>query len=215
MCFTIFAKHTFCHDYESLVLGSSSNEVTNKYLTSLYLRTGKTSIKQESPPAWTQEAYRPQEGARCWPPPAGPDPLPSADWPDPPPPAGPHPPLLADWPDPPLLAGPDPHPPLADWPDHPPPRRLDLSPPPHWLTDLTPPRLDLTPPPVDKLTKWNYLPVVLRTRAVITSYLPEQPVGRLGFGMPRWKRHEQFDCYQFRHISPQYFQSARLLCPQT
>ena len=39
--------------------------------------------QQESPPAWTQEAYRPQEGARCWPPPpllAGPDP-PQLDWP--------------------------------------------------------------------------------------------------------------------------------------
>ena len=72
--------------------------------------------------------------------------------------------------------------PPADWP---PPHQLDLTPPPvgsltwpppagwTWpprrLTDLTPPRLDLTPPPgVDRQTKWNYyLPVVLRTRAVI------------------------------------------------
>ena len=74
--------------------------------------------KQESPPAWTQEAYRPQEGARCWPPPpAGPDP----------------PPLSADWPDPP--------PRLTDLT---PPRQLALTPP--WLAgpDTPPPRCGQT-----------------------------------------------------------------------
>ena len=74
------------------------------------------------------------------PPPAGPDP-PGWTWPTPLPPAG------WTWPPP---AGPDP-----------PPCQLDL----------TPPRLDQDPPPpVNKLTKWNYyLPVVLRTRAVISK----------------------------------------------
>ena len=68
--------------------------------------------EQESPPAWTQEAYRPQEGTRCWPPLLT----------DPPPldlmPPPPHPPAGPDTPPPP--AGPDPPPPSADWPDPPP-----------------------------------------------------------------------------------------------
>ena len=69
--------------------------------------------------------------------------------------------------------------PPAGWTDLTPPGWTDLTPPPRWL-DLTPPagwtwppppRLDLTPPPgVDWQTKWNYyLPVVLRTRAVIMN----------------------------------------------
>ena len=116
-------------------------------------------FKQESPPAWMQEAYRPwcSEYSFCCPILTDPNhssPLP-ADWPDPPPP---------------------PHwlthltPPPAGWP---PCQLTDLTP--CQLTDLTPPPAGwpppggLTPPPlVDKLTKWNYyLPVVLRTRAVI------------------------------------------------
>ena len=83
------------------------------------------------------------------PPPAGPDPPPC--WLDltPPPPAGPDPPLAG--PDPPLPAGPDPPPACWTWP-----------PPISWTW---PP-----PPGVDWQTKWNYyLPVVLRTRAVISS----------------------------------------------
>ena len=93
---------------------------------------------QERPPAWTQETYRPQEGARCWPPPppAGPDPPPrrSLTWPPP----------IAHWPDPPPL---DLAPPISSltWP----PQLAGPDPPLHRLTDLTPPpcRLDLTPPP--------------------------------------------------------------------
>ena len=93
----------------------------------------------------------PQEGARCWPPrPAGPDPpLGWLTWPP-----------LAGWPDPPAPPG--------RLTDLTPPSQLDLTPP--SQLDLTPPRqlTDLIPPPVDKLTKWNYyLPVVLRTRAVM------------------------------------------------
>ena len=119
----------------------------------------KLIIRQESPPAWTQQAYRPQEGARCWTPPLTDSP-PSWTWP---PPAGwiwPPTPRL-DWPDPPrqldltpptrqldltppLAAGPDLTPLLAG-PD--PPRWLDLTPP--WLDWPDPPpwQLDLTPPP--------------------------------------------------------------------
>ena len=133
----------------------------------------KWSIKQESPPAWMQEAYHPQEVARCWPPPPLTDP----------PLAGLTPPGSWTWS--PLAAGPDPPPTSWTWPpwldltppcqlDLTPPRQLDLTPPaagpdpPPQQLDLTPPwQLDLTPPPpagphppppppVNKLTKWNY-----------------------------------------------------------
>ena len=132
------------------------------------------------------------------PPPAGPDPPlptdltpPLADWPDPPPGwTWPPPCRLTDLIPPANWTWP---PPSADWPD---PPQLDLTPPPIGSPDLIPPQLDLTPPqsadwpdpppgwtwppprqltwpdppPVDKLTKWNYyLPVVLRTRAVISE----------------------------------------------
>ena len=93
-------------------------------------------------------------------PPAGPDPPlpPSWTWPTPPrldlthpsPPAGPDPPLPPSW----------------TWPT--PPPRLDLThpSPPGWTWPAPPP-----PPGVDWQTKWNYyLPVVLRTRAVIICY---------------------------------------------
>ena len=74
------------------------------------------------------------------------------------------PPPLADWPDPPpvgWLTWPSPS---ADWPDPPPPI---------GSPDLTPG----DPPTMDKLTKWNYyLPVVLRTRAVIKAGI----IGRYG-----------------------------------
>ena len=90
----------------------------------------ETLIIQESPPAWTQEAYRPQEEARCWPPPTG------WTWPPPQldltPPAGPDPPDWIDlWPWSPQL----------DWP-------LTLTPPAGLTFDLTPPAgltFDLTP----------------------------------------------------------------------
>ena len=113
-------------------------------MSSLSRARGKNVSKQESPPAWTQEAYRPQEGARCCspPPPAGPDP----------------PPPLAHWPDPPPrqldLTRPPPigsltWPPPASW-TWPPLGSLTWPPPP-------PGRLDLTPPQV--WTKWkHYLP---------------------------------------------------------
>ena len=111
--------------------------------------------KQESPPAWTQEAYRPQEGARCWPPPpppAGPDPPPPPAGPDPPP-AGPDP-LRLDLTPPPPPTGPDPPPHRLDLTPPPPPPQLDLTPPgwtcpppPASWTWPPPPRLDLTPLP--------------------------------------------------------------------
>ena len=162
--------------------------------------------KQESPPAWTQEAYRPpcSEYSFCcptWVPPQQGTP-PSwpgrgGTWPGYPPARVP--PL---WPGYPLagyppgqgtprqgtpqpgspqqgtpLAGPGRVPPQLDltrvpppWPGYPP----------SWTWQGTPPAApwhsgkcckalwDMGTPPVNKLTKWNYyLPVVLRTRAVI------------------------------------------------
>ena len=100
--------------------------------------------KQESPPAWTQEAYHLQEGARCWPPP--------------PPPAGWtwHPPPRLDWP----LTWPPP-----SWTS--PPSWIDLWPWPPWL-DLTSPSLagltfDPDPPgwtwtPPDWIDLWPWPP---------------------------------------------------------
>ena len=107
----------------------------------------RTTFKQESPPAWTQEAYRPpcSKYFLCCailadPPPAGPDPplppqldlthpSPQLDL-TPPPPAGPDPPLPPGW----------------TWPT--PPPRLDLTPPPPPAgpDPPLPPRLDLTHP---------------------------------------------------------------------
>ena len=129
-----------------------------------------------------QEAYRPQEGVRCWPPPAdwppaGPDPPPSAHWPDTPP-GWTWPPRAGwTWPSPPSAHWPDPPPPSAHWPDRPlagpdPPGWTWHPPPPsaHWPD---PPPAGPDPPPgVDRQTKWNYyLPVVLRTRAVTSRIL--------------------------------------------
>ena len=102
-------------------------------------------LKQESPPAWTQEAYRPpcSKYSLCCP----------------------------NWVPPPR-------------PGSPPPARVSR-PPPGWTWQGTPPPscpmafwemlqsimgYGYPPPPVDKLTKWKYyLPVVLRTRAVIIA----------------------------------------------
>ena len=114
---------------------------------------------QESPPAWMQEAYCPQEGTRCWPP-SWTDPpprrqldlTPPTGWTWPPPQAGwtwpPHG-WIDLWPDPPgqldltpPLAGP---PPQLDWP-------LTWPPHPGWI-DLwpdTPPAGWTWPPPVDR-----------------------------------------------------------------
>ena len=112
-----------------------------------------------------QEAYRPQEGARCWPPPLT-DPPPRLDltppvslltWPPPPvgsltwppPAAGPDPPQQLDL-TPPSAAGPDP-PGSWTWP---PLAGLTPSPPGSWTW---PPLAGLTPPQV--WTKWkHYLP---------------------------------------------------------
>ena len=99
-------------------------------------------LEQESPPAWTQEAYRPQEGARCWTPP----------WLDLTPPGWTWPPPGLDL-TPPASAGPDP--PLLDL--TPPLGWLTVTltppPPPHRLTDLIPPPTGWTwPPPVSWLT---------------------------------------------------------------
>ena len=157
--------------------------------------------QQESPPAWTQEAYCPpcSEYSFCCPiladPPATDLTPPPGYWPDPPPLTDP-PPTHPGWTDPPLLAGqtwpPSPcwltHPPpptLAGltWPPPPagqtwPPPKLDRPDPPPCRLDRPdpdpppppPPRgwTDLTPPPLwtDKHLWKQYLPVVLRTRAV-------------------------------------------------
>ena len=111
--------------------------------------------KQESPPAWTQEAYRPpcSKHSLCCP-----------NW--------------VTWPGlPPTRVPPLPgYPPPGYPPARVPPLRLDLAghPPPPvaapWHSGKCCKALwDMgTPLGVDKLTKWNYyLPVVLRTRAVI------------------------------------------------
>ena len=96
-----------------------------------------TFSTQESPPAWRQEAYRPQEGARSWPPPP-------PGWID----LWPWHPLPGTWIDlwpwhPPSWIDLWPWPPSSwTWPPPPAPRWIDLWP---W-----PPRLDwpliLTPP---------------------------------------------------------------------
>ena len=107
--------------------------------------------EQESPPAWTQEAYRPQEGARCWPPLLT----------DPPPPGWTDPPRQLDL-TPPPAAGPDPPPRSWTWP---PPRQLDLIPPGSWTWPPLPAAGPDPPPPCDRQTDTcqNITFVVLRT----------------------------------------------------
>ena len=151
-----------------------------------------SQTKQESPPAWTQEAYRPQEGARCWPPP--PRWLTPPGWLIPPRMMGWLTPLgwQDDWPPPGWLT----HPPLAGltWP----PGCTDLTPPPAGLTwpplqldwpdpprldwPDPPPRLDwpdpsppagLTPPPRCGQTENITFPI-LRMRAVKTTTISER-----------------------------------------
>ena len=141
----------------------------------------KEKTKQESPPAWTQEAYRPPRSNNSFcchiladpplrldltPPPAGPDP----------PLAGPDPPWLDltppwTWPPPgwtwpprtwpPWLdltppAGPDP-----PWTWPPPPPLAGPDPPPSPPAGPDPPQLDLTPPPSWDLTPpgWTWPPL--------------------------------------------------------
>ena len=131
-----------------------------------------SNCKQESPPAWTQEAYRPlcSDYSFCCPILADPPPPPPAG-PDPPPAAGPDPPWLdlnpppGSWtwpppgsltwppqqldltppagPDSPPATGPDPPPPAGP---EPPPGSWTWAPPPP-PAGPDPPRLDLTPPP--------------------------------------------------------------------
>ena len=110
----------------------------------------KYTVQQESPPAWTQEAYCPPRSNNSFcchiladPPPAGPDPpLAGLTWPPP------------NWLDltPPWLGLTWPSPRL-DWPDPPPPPLAGPDPP--WLD--WPPRLDLTPP-VDRQTPVKTVP---------------------------------------------------------
>ena len=163
--------------------------------------TSSENIKQESPPAWTQEAYCLQEDARCWPPPsswtwpprqldltppcqldltppaAGPDPPGSWTWPPQqldltPPGSWPDPPGSWTWPDPPLAAGPDPPTPYPPW-------QLDLTPPPGSWTWPPPPASWTWPPPSQlDLTpppkcgqSENITFPILRMRAVITTFL--------------------------------------------
>ena len=171
------------------------------YIDLHWLKEAVLLVQQESPPAWTQEAYRPpcSEYSFCcptWvpPPPAGYPPpiltwLGGGTWPGYPPPPGQGTP--PSWPGRggyltrvPPRPGYPPHPDLAGggtWPGTPParvppPPRLDLAgypppPLPHGILGNVAKHYGIwVPPPVDKLTKWNYyLPVVLRTRAVITT----------------------------------------------
>ena len=118
--------------------------------------------KQESPPAWTQEAYRPpcSEYSFCCPILADPPP-----WLTPPTPPGwltwlpwlTDPPPPADWPDPPSAGWLTPPPPRLDWPP-----QLDW-PPPAESADWPPPCRQ-----TDRHVSKHYLPVVLRTRVVTT-----------------------------------------------
>ena len=119
----------------------------------------------------------PPAGLLTWPPPGY--------WPDPPPATDLTPPWLLTWPtppgywpDPPPLAGQTWPTPQLDRPDPPPPAGQTWTPPPpHRLTDPPPPQLDRPDPPpppadwppppwTDKHLWKQYLPVVLRTRAV-------------------------------------------------
>ena len=123
-----------------------------------------TIYEQESPPAWTQEAYRPScsKYSLC-----------CSNWVPPPPScpgwgAGGYPTRVPPQQGTPLPLGRVPPPPGWTWQGTPP----QVSAPWHsgkcckalWDTG-TPP-----PPGVNKLTKWNYyLPVVLRTRAATSQ----------------------------------------------
>ena len=123
-------------------------------------------ILQESPPAWTQEAYRPpcSEYSFCcpnWvPPPAGPGRYPPRRVP----------PQLDLAGTPPRWTWQVPPPPQLDLAGYPPQLDLAGTPPPVWTWQVPPPSgPGRVPPPlgVDWQTKWNYyLPVVLRTRTV-------------------------------------------------
>ena len=145
----------------------------------------KIKRKQESPPAWTQEAYRPPCSkyflccailAEPPPPPAGGLTPPSWTWPPrldlTPPPTGPDPPSRLDLTPPKLDLN---HPPQLDLPPPPP---LDLT---AGLRTDPPPRLDwgLTPPPRGQTESWmdgqmrvKTLPSsILRMRAVKILHL--------------------------------------------
>ena len=153
-------KYFFGH-----VLTIINSTTVNPYFNSNHSRW--SFIEQESPPAWTQEAYRPpcREYSFCCPiladppprvdliPPAGPDP-PSWTWPPPSwtwlPLAGPDPPCWT-WPPPP--AGPDPSPGWT-WP---PPNWT--WPPRGWTEDWPP------PPPRGQTDLW-------KDRHVSKHYLP-------------------------------------------
>ena len=138
--------------------GTFFPKIVTALLSEIMLGIG-SNIKQESPPAWTQEAYRPQEGARCWPPPipwwlTTPPPG-SWTW-HPPPGSWTWPPLSSwTWLPPPPAAGPDPPP--ADGPD--PPWQLDLKlppPPPGSWTWPPPPRCGLTNKVSESITFPSY-----------------------------------------------------------
>ena len=130
--------------------------------------------KQESPPAWTQEAYHPpcSDYSFCCPiladhPPSWLDLTPPGRL-DLTPSAGPDPP---SWTWPPPLAGPDPPPAGPD-----PPGQLDLTPP-SWVEWVLTPPCGQTESWMDGQTRVKTLPSpILRMRAVITSlrvHLPQ------------------------------------------
>ena len=133
---------------------------------------GKNTDKQESPPAWTQEAYRPpcSEYSFCCPTRGGVR-VPPQGGSGYPPRGGSGSPPGGTWPGSPPGGVPDPGTPPPGGGGYltRPPRGLGTPPPGGYLTRVPPPGGGTwTPPGVDRQTKWNYyLPVVLRTRVVM------------------------------------------------
>ena len=169
----------YCHSCQGLSVTPHRPMDLRCSCTEGYDNHRQIYFEQESPPAWTQEEYRPpcSKYSLCcpnWIPPwQGTPPAPQPGYP---PgqgtPLGRVPPSPARVPPRPGYppARVPPRPGYPPWPGYPP----------SWTWQGTPPAApwhsgkcckalwDTGIPPVDKLTKWNYyLPVVLRTRAVI------------------------------------------------
>ena len=133
----------------------------------------KSYAEQESPPAWTQEAYclSCSKYFLCcpnWVPPWQGIPLARVPPPDRVPPQTGYPPSRV----PPQQGTPPSR--VSPWPGYPPPAGPGRVPPgcPMAFWEMLQSIMGYGySPPVDKLTKWKYyLPVVLRTRAVITNF---------------------------------------------